>query len=158
MNRFIVRAAFVCSLASGHAFAQVPTQGFPAGVLTAKTVAVVNDTKDSGVSKGAEETLRAWGQFKVVDDPQLADITLRFEKVRGHEAQDSQKTDPNTNQTSYSYGMSFGSSIHMKAYLKDGDAPFYTTKTDDGKAKAGVTCVNGFHAAYRTARQQAATP
>jgi hypothetical protein len=48
--------------------------------------------------------------------------------------------------------MSFSTSIHMKVYLKDADAPFYTTKTDESKKKAGTACVSDFRSAYRDAR------
>jgi hypothetical protein len=40
----------------------------------------------------------------------------------------------------------------MKVYLKDADTPFYTTKTDDSKKKAGISCVNDFRTAFRAAR------
>ena len=126
----------------------------PAAALAARTIAVVNDTRDSAVTKGAALALQSWGQFTLVDDPATADVTLRFEKTKEHEGSNSQKTDPDTNKTDYGYSMSFSSSIHMKAYLKDGDVPFYTTKTDDSKAKAGTSCVNDFRTAFRTARQQ----
>ena len=135
-------------------YAQKPINGngFPPAIYTAKTVAVVNDTHTGAVSEGAVDALKAWGHFTVVDDPDTADVTLRFDKTKEHSGQDSQKPDPNTGQTSYSYGMSFGTSIHMKAYLKDADAPFYTNKTDDSKKKAGMSCVSDFRSAMQAAR------
>lgn len=133
------------------AFAQTGKKAFPDGVFQAKTIAVINDTHTPQVDKGAEDALKSWGQFKVVDDPQLADVTLRFEKTRQHEGHDSQKQDPDGKDTSYSYTMSFGSTIEMKAFFKDADTPFYSTKTEDSKAKAGTTCVNSFHTAFRQA-------
>ena len=139
-------AAVVCS-------AQSAPKPFPAGVLGAKTIAIINDTHTPAVEKGADDALASWGQFKIVDDPQLADITLRFDKKRQHEGRDSQKTGDD-GQTSYSYGMSFGSNIEMKAFYKDTDAPFFFTKTDDSKNKAGLSCINSFHEAYRNALQQ----
>lgn len=155
MKRWIVRTALLGSLLVGAAVAQTGKAAFPEGVFAAKTVAIVDDTHTPGVQKGATEALQAWGQYKVVDDPQLADITLRFEKNRQHEGHDSQTTDQNGKDTNYSYSMSFSSSIHMTAFLKDADKPFYSTKTDDSKAKAGTSCINSFHTAYRDSRQQA---
>ena len=138
---------------AGQTAGQPQGNGIPPAALAAKTIAVVNDTRDSLVTKGASNALQAWGQFTLVDDPSVADLTLRFEKTKEHEGSNSQSTDPDTNKTNYGYSMSFSSSIHMKAYLKDGDVPFYTTKTDDAKAKAGTSCVNDFRTALRSARQ-----
>ncbi len=154
MNRPSLRRSLCGVVVSAAAFAQVAGKPFPDGVFSAKTVAVVNDTRTPAVEKGAEDALAAWGQFKVVDDPQLADVTLRFEKARQHEGHDTQKTDDTGKPTDYGYTMSFGSTISMKAFFKDTEAPFYTTKTEDGKAKAGTTCVNSFHAAFREAFTQ----
>ncbi len=133
---------------------QSPKDAFPTGVFAAKTVAIINDTRTPGVEKGAAEALASWGQFKIVSDPQLAEITLRFEKTRQHEGRDTQKTDDDGKNTSYGYSMSFESTIAMRAFFKDADTPFYSTKTEDSKNKAGTTCVNSFHTAYRTALQQ----
>ncbi|HLI78299.1 MAG TPA: hypothetical protein VKV02_15235, partial [Acidobacteriaceae bacterium] len=133
------------------ALAQTAPKAFPDGVFTAKTVAIVNDTKTPTVEKGADEALASWGQFKVVDDPQLADVVLRFEKSRQREGRDTQKTDGTGKPTDYGYEMSFSSTIEMKAYYKDADTPFYSTRTDDGKAKAGTTCINNLHTAFRAA-------
>lgn len=133
--------------------AQAPKNHFTDQVFAAKTVAIVDDTRSPGVQKGAVDALQSWGQFKVVDDPQLADITLRFEKNRTHEGRDTQKADPDGKNTSYNYSLSFSSSIHMTATLRDSDTPFYTTTTDDSKAKAGSSCVNNLHTAYRDAHQ-----
>ena len=106
--------------------------------------------------------LKSWGQFTVVDDPQLADITLRFEKSRERTgAGTPQKTEADgkpVGDPSYGYSLSFGSKIHMKAYLKDGDAAFYTTQTEDGKLKAGMGCVNDLHTAFRAAKAADAAP
>ena len=155
MNR-VWRFVALCGVLLPSALAQTGGAAFPAAVLAAKTVAVVNETRDPGVTRGADAALASWGQFTLVDDPATADITLRFDKTKEHAGTDTQKTDPNTNKTDYGYSMSFSSTIHMKAYAKDGDAPFYSTKTDDSKTKAGMNCVNDFHTAYRTARQQQA--
>lgn len=40
----------------------------------------------------------------------------------------------------------------MRAYLKGSASPFYTTKTDDSKKKAGVSCVTSFQRAWIEAR------
>lgn len=151
MKRLGLRAAVVSALVCGAAWAQTGPKAFPDGVFTARTVAIVNDTKQPGVEKGADEALAQWGQLKVVDDPQLADVVLRFEKATHHEGRDTQKTDQTGKPTDYGYEMSFSSTIQMKAYYKDADAPFYSTKTDDGKQKAGTTCINAFHTAWREA-------
>ena len=135
-------------------FAQKPIDGsaFPAAVYTARTVAIVNDTHTDQVTEGAIDALKAWAHFTVVDDPDTADLTLRFDKSKDHAGQDAQKPDPDTGKPSYSYSMSFSTSIHMKAYVKDADSPFYTTKTDDAKKKAGMSCVSDFRSAMQTAR------
>ena len=151
MKSLLLRVALVCGVVFTAACAQTETKPFPDGVFTAKTVAIVNDTKQPGVEKGADEALASWGQLKVVDDPQLADIVIRFEKAGHHEGRDTQKTDGTGKPTDYGYEMSFSSTITMKAYFKDEDAPFYSTKTDDGKQKAGTNCINSFHTAWRSA-------
>lgn len=123
----------------------------PQAALTAKTVAIVNDTKTGAVTDGATEQLQRWGYFTVVDDADNADIVLRFDKKTDHERQNNQSTDAN-GQTSYSTTMTFSHQVHMHAYLKGADAPFYSTQTDDGKKKAGVTCVTSFEKAWLAAR------
>ncbi len=159
MGRMFFRTAVVCGVALVSAWGQTAKESFPAAALQAKTVAIVNDTRDAKVADGAAAALRSWGQFTIVDDPQLADITLRFDKTKERSgAGTPQKTDADgkpVGDPSYGYSMSFSSQIHMKAYLKDGDAAFFTTKTDDSKVKAGMGCVNDFHTAFRAAR---ATP
>jgi len=141
----ILAAMWIALLSTGVA----QSSSFPAAVFSAKTIAIINDTPTSAVSDGAINALKAWGQFKIVDDTESADLTLRFDKSREHQGQDSHKTDANGNPTDYSYSMSFSSSIHMKAYLKATDTPFYTTKTDESKAQAGISCVNDFRNIYR---------
>ena len=97
--------------------------------------------------QGAIETLKRWGKLTVIDDSDLADITLTFDKKSGHESTSSQKT--NSDGTpSTSYGVSFGSSITMKATLKSAATSFYTTTTSDSKKKAGASCVLDFQSAY----------
>ena len=157
MKRFLL-PTIVGSVLLSAAFAQTANKPFPGAVLTASTIAIVNDTHTPAVEKGADDALKSWGQFKLVDDPQLAEVTLRFEKSRQHEGRDTQKTDPNGKPTDYGYEMSFSSSIEMTAFYKDADAPFFSTKTDDSKAKAGTTCINNFHTAFRTAAAQQTRP
>lgn len=154
MKRFVLQAAVIGGALLSAAWAQTSAKAFPVGVFTAKTIAIVNDTKQPGVEKGADEALAQWGQFKVVDDPQLADVTLRFEKAGHREGRDTQKTDQTGKPTDYGYEMSFSSTISMTAFFKDADAPFYSTKTDDGKVKAGTTCINAFHTAWRVAQEK----
>ena len=159
MRRWFARTVLVGGALLGSAVGQTGASGFPAAVLTAKTVAVVNDTKDSGITKGADAALQSWGQFTLVDDPETADITLRFDKTKEHSGTSTQSTDPNKpDSQSYGYSVSTSSSIHMKAYTRDGDAPFYVTKTDDSKLKAGMSCVNDFHTAYRAAARGQTKP
>lgn len=143
----ILAAGWFALIAAGAA----QSSSFPPAVFTARTIAIVNDTTSSAVSDGATSALRAWGQFKVIDDPDSADLTLRFDKSKEHQGQDTHKSDSNGNPTDYGYSMTFGSAIHMKAYVKGSETPFYTTKTDDSKAKAGMSCVEDFRNVYRIA-------
>jgi hypothetical protein len=135
-------------IASVATLAQEP---IPRIALAAKTIAILNDTKTGEVSDGALEQLKRWGQFTVVDDTDSADIVLRFDKKTDREKQNSQSTDDKGN-TSYSGSLSFSSQVHMRAYLKGADSPFYTTKTDDSKRKAGISCVTSFERAWIEAR------
>ena len=123
----------------------------PRPVFVAKTVAILNDTKTGEVSDGALEQLKRWGRFTVVDEADSADIVLRFDKKVDREKQNKQSTD-DKGSTSWSTTMSFSSEVHMRAYLKGSETPFYTTKTDDSKKKAGVTCVTSFEKAWLDAR------
>ncbi len=151
MKSLFLRVGLVCGVVFSAGWAQTQAKPFPDGVFTAKTVAIVNDTRQPGVEKGADDALASWGQFKVVEDPQLADVVIRFEKAGHHEGRDTQKSDATGKPTDYGYEMSFSSTITMKAYFKDEDAAFYATKTDDSKAKAGTSCINSFHSAWRSA-------
>ena len=132
--------------------AQITSSGFPEAVFTAKTIAVLNDTNTGAVTDGAVDQLKKWGHFTVVDDPENADITLRFDKNKNHDGRSSQKADANGNPTDYNYSVTFGSSIQMKAFLKGSDTSFYSTKTDESKKKAGTACVTSFEGAYLNAR------
>jgi hypothetical protein len=126
-------------------------QSIPKIAFAARTIAILNDSKTGEVSDGALEQLKRWGHFIVVDDTDSADIVLRFDKKMDHEKQNSQSTDDNGT-TSYSGSMTFSSQVHMRAYLKGANSPFYTTKTDDSKRKAGISCVTSFQRAWGAAR------
>jgi len=141
-----LRAALL-SLAFFVVVAAPAQEPMPRAAFTAKTVAILNDTKTGEVFDGALEQLQRWGRFTVADDADSADIVLRFDKKTDREKQNSQSTDANGT-TSYSAGMSFSSQVHMRAYLKGSDTPFYTTQTGDSKKKAGVTCVTSFEKAW----------
>ncbi len=151
MRRALAALVVILTSLAYSAHAQAGANSFPAGVFSAKTIAIENDTKSAPISDGAASALKAWGQFTVVDDPQIADVTLRFDKSTQHEGQTTEKNDTSGNPTDRNYSLSFSSQIRMRAYYKDADAPFYTTKTDDSKAKAGISCINDFRSAYRAA-------
>ena len=153
MKRIFAVLAIAFGALHSATHAQVSGNSFPAALANAKTVAIENETHVDAVAQGAADAVRSWGLFRIVDDPDTADLTLRFDKSKDHAGQDSQKPDPTTGETNYSYSMSFASSIHMKVYLKDADTPFYTTKTGDSKRQAGMSCVGDFRRAYRAARQ-----
>jgi hypothetical protein len=145
------RFTLLLALALAAVVACLAQESMPQAALAAKTIAILNDTKTGEVADGALEQLKRWGRFTVVDDPDTADIVLRFDKKTDREKQNSQSTDDKGN-TSYSATMSFSSQVHMRAYLKGSDTPFYTTKTDDSKKKAGVTCTTSFEKAWIEAR------
>ena len=151
MKKPFAAAVMLSVLLATSAFAQSGANSFPPAVFSAKTIAIMNDTKSGPVSEGATSALKAWGQFTVVDDPQIADVTLRFDKSTQREGQTTEKNDANGSPSDRSYSLTYSSQIRMRAYYKDADAPFYTTKTDDSKAKAGISCVNDFRGAYRVA-------
>jgi hypothetical protein len=145
LRPLLLPLAFIAAVAT---LAQGP---MPRPALAAKTIAIVNDTKTGEVSDGALEQLKRWGHFTVADDTDSADIVLRFDKKTDREKQNSQSTD-DKGQTTYSGTLSFSSQVHMRAYLKGADSPFYTTKTDDSKKKAGISCVTSFEKAWIEAR------
>jgi len=145
LRALLVPVALIAVVA---AFAQAP---MPKAAFTAKTIAILNETKTGEVSDGALEQLKRWGHFTVVDDAASADIVLRFDKKTDREKQNSQSTD-DKGTTSYSATMTFSSEVHMRAYLNGSDSPFYTTKTGDSKKKAGMSCVTSFEKAWIEAR------
>jgi hypothetical protein len=139
--------ALLLPLALVAVVASLAQEPIPRAAFAAKTIAILNDTKTGQVSDGALEQLKNWGRFTVVDDPDSADIVLRFDKKTNREKQNSQSTDEK-GATTYSGTLSFSSQVHMRAYLKGSDSPFYTTKTDDSKKKAGVSCLISFQKAW----------
>jgi len=153
-GRMLVLCAAVAipPILAASALAQAASGPMPKAVFSAKTIAIINDTHTDAVTDGAVEQLKKWGHFTVVDDPDSADITLRFDKNKDRDGRSSQKTDANGNPTDYGYSLTFSSSVHMRAYLKGNDSPFYSTKSDESKKKAGVACVSSFEGAYLDAR------
>jgi hypothetical protein len=145
LGLLLLPLALIASVAS------LAQQSIPKIALTAKTIAIRNDTKTGEVPDGALEQLKRWGHFTVVDDTDTADIVLRFDKKTDREKQSNQSTNDDGT-TSYSGGMTFSSQVHMRAYLKGADSPFYTTQTGDSKKKAGITCVTSFQKAWIEAR------
>ena len=130
--------------------AQVSVHPLPKPALAAKTVAIINNTHNDAVSEGAIEALKRWGRFTIVDDSDEADIKLTFDKKSEHQSTSTQKTGDDGKPDS-SYSMSFSSAIHMKASLKGGDSPFYTTTTGESKKKAGAGCILDLQRTYLAA-------
>jgi hypothetical protein len=128
----------------------------PRAVFAAKTIAIVNHAHNDAVEAGAIESLKRWGKFTIVDDPDTADIVLTFEKVSEHEGKSTEKETNNNDgkqaETNHSYSMSFGSSLTMKATMKGGTAPFYTVTNSDFKKKGGAACVVAFQSDYNQDR------
>ena len=146
MNRFLATLPLVAALCLGPTFAQIKLP-LPKPVFAAKTVIIFNSTHNQAVEDGAVEALKRWGKLTVVDDPDLADITLNFDRKSDHQGSSSDKPDKDGH-PSASYSMSFGSSIHMSATLKGSSVPFYNTTTSDSKKKAGTACVTELQQAY----------
>lgn len=154
MRRRSVVALFtviLVALSAAGGWAQRMIKPFPKEVFSAKTVAIVNNTHNEAVSDGAVEALKRWGHFTVIDDADLADITLTFGKKSTHSGTSSQTTGDDGKPSS-NYSMSFSSSIDMSATVKGADRPFYTTSTDESKKKAGNNCVRDLQGAYDSAR------
>ena len=147
MKQIILGLALLAGTTGSALHAQRNIQALPKEVYAAKTVAIINNTHNEQVEQGAAETLKRWGKLTLVDDSDLADITLIFDKKSGHEGTSTQKTNDDGT-PSVSYGVSFGSSINMKATLKGNTISFYSTTTSDSKKKAGASCVNDFRGAY----------
>ncbi len=150
MKSLILVVAIFVAGSFGLADAQVNVRPLPKPALTAKTVAIVNNTHNDAVEEGAMEALKRWGRFTIVDDSEAADITLTFDKKSEHEGTSTQKTGEDGKVDS-GYSMSFSSSIHMKATLKGGDTSFYSTTTGESKKKAGAGCILDLQRAYLAA-------
>jgi hypothetical protein len=144
----------LCLLFAASALAQ--RKPIPRPVFAAKTIAIVNHAHNDAVETGAIESLKRWGKFTIVDDPDTADIVLTFEKISEHEGKSTQTSKDNNDgkspETSSSYSMSFGSSLTMKATMKGSPTPFYTATNSDSKKKGGAGCVVDFQSAYNQDR------
>ena len=151
MKILLVCALFFSTFSLMTGVAQESGKAFPEAVLAAKTVAVLNDTRTQAVTDGAVAELKEWGHFRVVDDPESADVVLHFTKSTERSTSNSQTKNEKDDSTSYGFSVSSSSSIHMEATAKDGFAAFYTTKTDDSKQKAGRECAQAFIGAYQDA-------
>ncbi len=151
MKRLLAWTASLLIFPLTGATAQESGRLFPPAVLAAKTVAVLNDTHTQAVTDGAVAELKEWGHFRVIDDPESADVVLHFTKATTHSTSNSQTKDQKDDSTSYGFSVTSSSSIHMDATAKDAFAPFYTTKTDDSKQKAGRECAQEFIGAYQEA-------
>jgi len=147
----LASAILVVGLAVGSGLAQRVVKPLPKEVFAAKTVALVNNTHNEAVTDGAVEALKRWGHFTVIDDSDLADITLTFGKKSNHSGASSQTTGDD-GKTNSNYSMSFSSSVEMSANLKGVDKPFYTTSTDESKKKAGNDCIRSLQSAYDSSR------
>lgn len=150
MRKLVLGLALFLAGAFGIVGSQVNIKPLPKPALVAKTVAIINNTHNDAVSEGAVEALKRWGRFTIVDESDAADITLTFDKKSEHEGTSTQKTGDDGKPDS-SYSMSFSSSVHMKAMLKDGDAAFYTTTTSESKKKAGAACILDLQRTYLSA-------
>ena len=123
MKRRLLALPFAAALCLGQATAQFDRHPLPRPVFAAKTVIIFNSTHNQAVEDGAVEALKRWGKLTVVDDPDLADITLNFDRKTEHTGSSSDKPDKDGKPSS-SYSMSFGSSVHMSATLKGSTEPF----------------------------------
>lgn len=126
---------------------------FPPEFAKVRTVAILNETRAAGVTDGATGELKDWGHWQVVEDPNSADLVLDFTKQKQHDGNSTNKPGDN-GQQSYSYSMSFSSTIKMTATMKDAVSPFFSTATQDDKQKAGRECVQAFIAAYQSAQRR----
>ena len=152
MKKLMLLLALCFACVTGSASSQMNVRPFPKAAMTAKTVAIVNDTHNDAVSDGAVEALKRWGRFTIVDDSDAADIVLTFDKKSEHEGTSTQKTGDD-GKTDSGYSVTFSSSIHMKATVKGGDSSFYSTTTGDSKKKAGSSCILDLQRAYLAARR-----
>ncbi len=131
----------------GTGAAQRSIQPLPKEVFAAKTVAIVNNTHNEAVEQGAVDALKRWGRFTVINDSDLADITLTFDKRSGHDGSSSQTTGDDGKPSS-SYSVTFSSSVHMSAAVKGAGRSFYATTTSESKKKAGAECITDLQSAF----------
>ncbi len=147
----LMLATLICMCAVA-ASAQKTVQPFPKQVFTtAKTVAIVNNTGVQAISDGAAEVLKRWGKFKLVEDPDTADLTVTFDKKKEHDGTSSE-TPGADGKPSYNYSVSFSTTILMRVALKGADRSFYTASTTESKKKAGAECVTDFQSEYLNSR------
>src|ERR1700686_2346173 len=92
MKRRLLAALLFSAMGLGAMWGQRSIWPFPRAALAARTVAIVNNTHNEAVEQGAEEALRRWGRFTVVDDAGTADITLTFDKKSEHAGSSTQTT------------------------------------------------------------------
>jgi hypothetical protein len=149
--RRLVLLALSLALGMGIINAQQVVKPLPKEVFVAKTIAIVNNTHNDLVTQGAIEALKRWGRFTIVDDSDVADIILTFDKKSTHDGSSTQTTGDD-GKPSYNYGMSFSSSINMKAVMKGSESSFYTANTTESKKKAGAECVTDLQSAFISGR------
>jgi hypothetical protein len=101
-NRWVTTFALSLFLAASALAQRKP---IPRPVFGAKTIAIVNHAHNDAVEAGALESLKRWGKFTIVDDPEIADIVLTFEKANEHEGKSTEKETNNNDgkqpETSY---------------------------------------------------------
>jgi hypothetical protein len=148
VNRF-VKLVLVASCTAASALAQ---DAVPPKVLGAKTVIVLNETHTMAVEDGAEAELKQWGHLRLVETTDEADIVIQFDKKTEHSPTSS---DPGDGK-SWSGGVTFGTHVNMTATERGGFAPFFQTRTDDSKEKAGRTCVQKLISSWQDAQRRAA--
>jgi hypothetical protein len=151
MKHRLLGVVLFSAVLMGTAAAQRSIQPLPKEVFAAKTVAIVNNTHNEAVEQGAVDALKRWGRFTVIDDSDLADITLTFDKRSEHDGSSSQTTGDD-GKPSTSYSVSFSSSIHMTAVVKGAGRSFYGTTTSESKKKAGATCITDLQSAFVSGR------
>ncbi len=122
MKHRLLGGLLLAGLLGGVASAQRSIQPLPKEALAAKTVAIVNRTHNEEVEEGARAALRRWGRFTVVEDSDVADITLIFEKKSEHE--EAARRNRDDGKPSSSFSITFSSSVRMSATVKGADRSF----------------------------------
>jgi hypothetical protein len=151
MKRHLLGIVLSSAVLMGTCAAQRSIQPLPKEVFAARTVAIVNNTHNEAVEQSAVDALKRWGRFTVIDDSDLADITLTFDKRSEHDGSSSQTTGDDGKPSS-SYSVSFSSSVHMTAVAKGAGRSFYATTTSESKKKAGAECVTDLQSAFVSGR------